>query len=112
MSVSVRLKCDPQREIAYGDIDVAYMGVGSSLQHPARIIYIYNGTNTILQFSYDGLDDHFVLPTQGLKTLDIASNRSTEMGIFLPAGERLYVKQAAGAPTSGSVYFTVYYSEE
>ncbi len=112
MSVSVRLKCDPQRVIAYTDIDVAYMGVGSSLQHPARIIYIYNATNTLIQFSYDGVNDNFVLPSQGLKTLDIATNRSTEMGIFLPAGDRLYVKQVAGAPTTGSVYFTVYYSEE
>jgi hypothetical protein len=112
MSVSVRLKCDLQRAISYADIDVAYMGVGSSLQYPARIIYIFNNTNTMIQFSYDGINDNFVLPSQGLKTLDIATNRSTEMGIFLPAGDRLYVKQIAGAPTSGSVYFTVYYSEE
>lgn len=112
MSVSVQFKAEPLRSIAFGDIDVGYMGIGTVLENPARMIYIQNLTNTLLFFSFDGVDDHWVMPNNGYLVWDIAANKTNERGFFLEQGTRIYVKQGAGAPTTGAVYVTVFYSEE
>lgn len=109
--VAIRLRAEPVRSIAFGSIGVAYMGVGSAIDHPASQIFIQNLTNETLMFSLDGVNDHFPLPASGFFLNDIVSNRSVGNGLFLAQGDRLYVKQIV-APTGGSVYFTVFYASE
>lgn len=111
MSLAVRLRVEPVRDIAFGAIAVGYMGVGTAIDNPARMIFIQNLTDAALMFSFNGVDDHFPLPANGYVILDIASNQSNVQGLFLSEGDRLYVKQLA-VPTAGSVYFTSFYGLE
>lgn len=110
MSLAVRLFLEPVRTIAFGDIGAAYMGVGDSIDNPARQYFIQNLTNATLMFSFDGVNDHFPLPENGFFLNDISSNKTQDTGFFLADGERLYVKTIE-VPTRGSVYFTVIYGQ-
>jgi hypothetical protein len=85
------------------------MGVGSAITHPARQIFIQNLTNQTLMFSIDGVNDHFPLPANGFLLDDITSNKTTSSGFYLAEGVRLYVREIDTPPTTGSVYFSVFY---
>lgn len=108
---NIRLRLEPVRSIAAASITPTYMGVGTSIDHPARMIMIQNLTDATLMFSLNGVDDHFPLPTSGLLIVDVSTNMSISKGFFLSQGERLYVKEL-DVPTTGSVYFTVFYGSE
>lgn len=108
MSLAIRMRPEPQRTLAFGSIVAGYAGVGTAISNPARIIIVQNLTDATLQFSFDGIDDHFPLVSNGHLVLDISSNKTIDTGFFLAEGDRLYVKRL-GTPTSGSVYFTVLY---
>jgi hypothetical protein len=106
---SIRFQFEPLRSLAFGSISGTYAGVGTALSHPARGYIIENLTDETVTFSFDGVNDHFVLPTNGLYIQDVTTNRYQDDGFFLAEGERLYVK---GSPTAGSVYFSVQYGAE
>jgi len=111
-SLSVRMKFEPCRTLGFAAIGAGYMGVGTSINHPARQIFIQNLTNITLMFSFDGINDHFPLPANGFFLDDITSNKANQVGDFnLASGDRLYVKQLAGAPGAGAVYFSVIYGD-
>lgn len=111
-SLAVRMLMEPQRTLASGVIGAAYMGVGTAVEHPIRQFFIQNLTDKTLQFSFDGINDHFPLPRNGFFLSDISSNESISNAFFLAQGDRLYVKTIGGAPTTGSVYFSVVYGKE
>ena len=112
-SLSVRMKFEPCRTLGFAAIGAGYMGVGTSIDHPARQIFIQNLTDVALWFSFDGVTNHFPLPANGFFLSDITTNRSNMGGDWsLASGDRLYVKQLAGAPGSGSVYFSVIYGSD
>lgn len=110
-TLAIRMLFEPQRTLAAGSIGAAYMGVGTSLDHPARQFLIQNLTDAAVQFSFDGIEDHFPLPANGFFLSDVSSNTSVSKAFFLAKGDRLYVKQL-GTPTTGSVYFSVIYGKE
>jgi hypothetical protein len=110
-NLAIRLQFEPIRSLAFGSIGATYMGVGTSLANPARQIYITNTTDATLMFSFDGVDDHFALPSNGFLLLDITSNKTRNEGFFLAEGDRLYVKEV-GTPTLGTVYFSVMYAAD
>ena len=110
-SLSIRLRFDPVRTLGFASISGSYMGVGTSLDVPARQIFIQNLTDATLMFSFNGIDDHFPLPENGFFLNDITSNKTSNQGFFLAEGERLYVKEV-GTPTTGDVYFTVIYGSD
>lgn len=112
MSLAIRLRLEPVRTLGFAAIAAGYMGVGTALEHPARMIFIQNLTDALLMFSFDGVNDHFPLSSNGYIVLDIATNQALEQGFFLAQGDRLYVKELVGAPTTGSVYFTSFYGNE
>ena len=107
-SQAIRLVHEAARSLAFGSIAAGYTGVGTAITNPVRILHVQNLTDELLMFSYDGVNDHFPLPTSGYMVLDITANKSTSQGYYLAEGTRLYVKQI-GVPSSGSVYVTVYY---
>jgi hypothetical protein len=109
--LAIRVRAEPVRSLGFASIAVGYMGVGTAIAHPASQIFIQNLTDATLMFSLNGVDDHFPLPANGFFLDDIVSNKSLGQGLFLAQGDRLYVKEL-GVPTSGSVYFTVFYASE
>lgn len=107
-SLSVRLKFEPLRSAAFGAIAAGYSAVGSALANPIHQFKIDNLTDAILIFSFDGINDHFVLPPNGFFLSDITSNKAVSQAFFIAEGSILYVKRS-GIPTSGAVYFSAMY---
>lgn len=111
-NIAIRLDFEDLRSLAFGSISGTYMGVGSAIDHPARMILVQNMTDAALMFSWNGVDDHFPLASNSFLLLDITSNKTIlHGGFFIAEGSRLYVKEI-GNPTSGSVYFTVMFGAE
>lgn len=109
--LAVRLLAEPIRSLGFAAIVPAYMGVGTAVDHPIRQFLIWNLTDADLMFSFDGINDHFVMPRRTGLIDDVCSNTTLSQGWFLAHGTRLYVKELE-VPTSGSVYFTVFYGKE
>lgn len=112
MSLAIKAKFEAQKEIAFGAMDANYSVIGTSFENAVRVIFIDNLTDAALQFSFDGVNDHFVVWGPGAKTVDVTANRSDVTGeLYFPVGQRVYVKTiaAVGAPTSGSVYVSLIY---
>lgn len=111
-SIALRLSCDPVRTAAAGAIIADYSGVGIAFTSPVRIFHLQNLTDATLMFSYDGVNDHFPLATQGFIVLDITANQALMQGFFMAQGQRLYVRNMVAemynAPTINSVWLTCY----
>lgn len=107
--ISIRFMMEPQRSLAFGSIGAVYMSIGTAVTHPLRMYELHNLTDTTLQFSLDGIDDHFILPANSYKIIDIVSNKTSSEGWYIGKGTSFYVKQLTVAPTSGSVYLSVAY---
>jgi hypothetical protein len=111
-ALSIRFKAEPVRTLAAASVVVGYTGVGTVVDHPIRQFLIQNLTDQTVMFSFDGVNDHFPLPSNGFFLNDISSNQSHSVqGWFLAQESRLYVKQL-GAPTTGAVYFSVFYGAD
>lgn len=108
MTLAIRLLAEPIRSLAAASIGAAYMGIGTGLDNPSRIIYVQNLTDAQVMFSLDGINDHFTLPTSGFLLLDITTNKSLPQGCYISQGQRIYVKEV-GTPTTGSVYVSSFY---
>jgi len=111
-SLAIRLLAEPLRSLAFGSVSGSYMGVGTAFEHPIRLLYIQNLTDVAVLFSLDGINDHWILPTQGYMIIDITANKTREQGWYIAEGTRIYVRDLAGAPTLGAVYVTVFYGTE
>ena len=107
----IRLGVDPVRELAFGSISSSYMGVGSAFDKPIRLIVFQNFTDAGLMFSFDGINDHLPLPSNGYVVLDVTANKTRGEGYYIAEGTRIYVKEI-GTPSSNSVYVTAFYGEE
>lgn len=111
MSLAIRLLPDPIRTIGFAAIGALYAGVGTALGRPARIIYILNVTDEDLMFSFDGINDHFVVAENGFLLLDISANKTIETGFFLAEGQRLYVRELV-SPAAGDVWFSTFFGAD
>ena len=111
-ALAIRFRAEPVRSSAFGSIGAGYTGVGTVVEHPIRQFLIQNLTDATVMLSFDGINDHFPLPSNGFFLNDISSNQShSAQGWFLAQESRLYVKQL-GVPTLGAVYFSVFYGSE
>jgi len=99
---------DTLRTIAFGAIGVGYTAVGAVFSHQMRIISIKNLTNADLLFSFDGINDHEVVPAGTGVVYDFCTNSTGYAGALMAMGTTLFVKQSQ-VPTSGSVYLTCFY---
>lgn len=108
MSLAIRMLAEPIRSLAAASIGAAYMGIGTALEFPSRLVYIINLTDAQLMFSIDGINDHFTLPEGGFLLLDVSTNQSHTQGFYISIGQRFYVKEV-GTPTTGSVYVSTFY---
>jgi len=105
-----RFSCEPCRTALFGAIGANYTAIGTPMDHPIRLLYLYNLTDALLFFSFDGIDDHLRLPASGYFTTDITANKTEDSGLFLAKGNSLYVKQI-DVPTTGLVSLTVFYGD-
>jgi hypothetical protein len=106
-NLAVRIYPEVLRTLAFGAITGAYAGIGSAFLNPVRIMYILNTTDALLTFSFDGVNDHFVIPTNSYLLFDVTSNMTLTGGALSVAqGQRIYVK---GVPTLGAVYLSAFF---
>ena len=111
MAVEIKVKLEELRSLAFGSIGAAYMGVGTAIDNPARMLLIQNFTDEDMMLSFDGITDHLPIKTETSIILDVSANKTIDSGFFFEKGTRLYVKQIS-APSSGSVYLTAFYGLE
>jgi len=109
MSYGIKIIPDTLRSIAFGDIGADYVALGSVFVHPMRIINIQNLTNAVLTFSFDGVNDHQVVPNESGIIFDFCTNRVGTLGAVIGIGTQIWVKQTSEAPASGDVYLSCYY---
>jgi len=107
---AIRMRAEELRSLASGAIGAAYAALGDSMDNPVRIFYLQNWTDEALMFSFDGVTDHLPLPSAGYMLIDVTANKSLPEGFYLSQGDSIYVKQI-GAPTTGSVYLSVFYGD-
>ena len=112
MSLAIRLLPETVRSVAFGAISPAYIGIGTAMTRPIRIIMIQNLMDAPLMFSLDGINDHFPLAANGYLLMDITANKTLAQGFFLAEGQRVYASQLNAAPTDESVYLTTFYGAE
>src|SRR5216684_1544781 len=110
MSFAIKLVPDTLRSSAFGAIGIGYTAIGTVFLHPMRIVSIKNLTNANLLFSFDGVNDHEVVPAEAGIVWDFCTNRVSTAGAFISVGTTIYVKQS-GAPTVGSVYVSCFYGD-
>lgn len=108
-NLAVRLYPETLRSLAFGSIGAGYAAVGTSFANPARILILQNLTDTSMFFSFDGTNNHFILPSGGQMIIDCTTNRTAVAGTAAIAqGTIVYVKQVT-APSLGAVYVGVIY---
>lgn len=110
MGYGRRALFEDQRQIAFGSIIPGYSLVGTTFDHPIRMLMVFNQTDALLQFSMNGVDDHFVLDAGMAAIYDFASNRVQDYAFFFGKGDGVYVEQI-GVPTTGNVYVSAIYGK-
>lgn len=107
-NLSVRALPETLRSLAFGSISGTYAGLGSAFANPIRILFIENLTDVTLTYSWDGVNDHLVLPRNGYIAIDVTANLASTGGAFhFAQGTRIYVKGTAAS--LGATYLTVFY---
>jgi hypothetical protein len=107
-ALAIKLLPEAVRSIASGSIGVGYMGVGTPLANPSRLIMFQNYTDAALMVSFDGITDHLPVAASGFALLDVTANKTVSQGFYIAEGTRFYVKEI-GAPTTGSFYISTFY---
>lgn len=78
----------------------------ATLPRPCLIVRMVNNSAVLVTISYDGVNDHDVIPTLGVLQLDIQANAgATNYTAFLRQGTSIYVKAAA---STGLFYVSGY----
>jgi hypothetical protein len=105
---AIRAEWEPLRSLDFSLITNTYMGIGTELDNPARIIRIQNLTDALLFISNDGINDKMAFAPNSFLLLDITANKTQDSGCYLAEGTRFYVKEV-NTPTEGAVYVEVIY---
>jgi hypothetical protein len=106
--LAIKLLPEIVRSLTAAQVQAAYMGIGTVFTNPIRIIFVQNLTDASLMFSFDGVNDHFPLATNGFMLLDVTSNKTQAGGFFISEQTRIYVREI-GNPATGNVYVSAFY---
>lgn len=111
---SIRVRYEPLRSTAFGDITSTYVAIGLPFANPVRILKVTNNTDKNLLISLNGVDDHDIVVANGFFLYDYSSNKASTAGLLeQPQGDRIYVKaETISLPTLGAVYVTVVYASQ
>ena len=113
MSILLPIRIYPEtlRSLAAASIIGTYSAIGAAFLHPIRVFMLQNLTDEDVLFSFDGTNDHMILPSNGFILVDVTSNSAISQGFFVAKGTVIYAKQS-GVPTTGSVYLTAFYGKD
>ncbi len=108
-ALAIKLLPEAVRSLAFGSISGTYMGVGTPLSNPSRLILFQNFTDEAVMVSFDGITDHMPVAANGFVLLDITANKTVSQGFYIAEGTRFYIKQESSAPSSGNFYISTFY---
>lgn len=110
---AMRIEYEPLRSIGFASIGSVYARVGTPFDNPARMICLDNISDENLYISFDGVNDHTIVPAGSGRVFDYCSNKSTQSGLSEQAvGTQVYTKFISGPPTDGGLFVTVIYATE
>lgn len=111
-SLSTVMFPEDLRSLGFAAIGANYAAIGSAFENPIRLMFLQNLTDQSLLFSWNGSDNHLLLPSTGFIVLDVTSNKSMPAGIScFRQGTKIYVKELLTPVTSGAVYLSVFFGE-
>ncbi len=111
-SLAVRMYPEPLRSLAFSSLSGTYMGIGTPLVNPSLQLIIQNWTDVAVLISFDGVNDHLALFSGSAWDSDNTANKGRESGLYMPIGQRFYVKQYDGtAATVGAILVTSFYGQ-
>ncbi len=89
------------------------VSIGTAIGHPGRAFKIDNFTDGDLKFSFDGINDHFVLHAMSSWIQDISMNKQPSDPFFVSKRTQVFAQSAnvGSPPTTGTVYFTLMYGK-
>ena len=70
------------------------------------IYKMYNSSARDIDISYDGVNDHDIIPAGGTFVLDVQANKEGDRASW-PAGRELYVKGSASAGTLYEIGYSI-----
>lgn len=105
--LDIRLYPDIIRSIDSATFTGSYQKVSTPLTYATRIVHFINDCTVLVTISWDGVNDHAVIPAGGFLLLDVASNRETANQCVIAANTQFYVKAAA---STGLIYISTYYA--
>ncbi|CAM5999029.1 unnamed protein product [Sphagnum balticum] len=102
--VLAELRADPLRSLASGSISGAYAAIGTPFAHPVRIMIAQNLTDVTLTYSFDSVNDHFVLPAGGQMIVDVSSDefQGNSGGAVPPTAGNINIVGATGISVVGN----------
>lgn len=105
-ALSTVLLPDAIRSIDSATFTGNYQTVGTVLTRGARIIKFTNLSNVTVTLSWDGVNDHEILPTNSFVLIDVSGAKENAQFLEVQMGTQFYAKGSAG---TGSFYISVYY---
>ncbi len=110
LAQQMRLTSIPVQAVDFGDITSSLVAMGDAMPAPIRIFKINNTTNADVYISFDGSTNNDVVVAGSGMVIDITTNKSISQGMYLQQGTVIYLSYASGAPSSGTVYLSAYYT--
>lgn len=108
---AIAVRYDPYRTLAFGAISGSYAVIGGVTTHLMRLVHFVNATNADMDFSFDGVTNNVFVPANSFALYDLQANSEANFDFFLALNTQIYVKQHAGAATSGAVYIIMIYGK-
>jgi len=111
----IRWTPEPLRSVSAATITAGagdYVPVGTVTDNIANQFYLLNLTDALLIVSFDGANDHLVMPAGTNFFDDVGSDKSNQAGaLVLPANTRIWVAfQGIDNPTTGDFYVSIFYA--
>ena len=106
-SLQQRLYPNPLKSIDSASFTGSYQALGTALENAVRIIKLTNNSTVLVTVSWDGINDHEILPAGSFLLLDASANKENSGVCEISQGTQFLVKASAG---TGSVYLSSYFT--
>ncbi len=107
-ALAVREDNEPERSLAFGDIEETWVAVGEPLAYASIKYVLQNETDAPVQFSADGVKVLITLYPGKSFTSDVQANKGLGGAMMRPESTQFYVRYVS-AVSSGGVYISSFY---
>ena len=112
MAAGLRIIPDTLRSVASSTFTGAFQTLGTPLNYACPLVKFVNNSNQLVTISWDGVNEHDVLPANSFALYDFASDAGSQRGLFASQGIQFWVKGPAPGTNTGSVYLVTFFTSE